>query len=52
MAGHMGHQRVTVQNLQVVDIDPEHHVLLVMGAIPGPDNGTVVVRKAIKKTSG
>jgi large subunit ribosomal protein L3 len=52
MAGHMGHQRVTVQNLRVVDIDPEHHLLLVQGAIPGPDNGTVVVRKAIKKAGG
>jgi len=49
MAGHMGHTRVTVQNLQVVDIDPENHVLLVKGAIPGPKNGTVMIRKAVKK---
>lgn len=49
MAGHMGHERVTVQNLQVVDIDAENHVLLVKGAIPGPRNGMVMVRKAVKK---
>lgn len=49
MAGHMGHERVTVQNLQVVDIDAENHVLLVKGAVPGPRNGMVMVRKAIKK---
>src|SRR5579884_1646443 len=49
MAGHMGHRRVTVQNLQVVDIDAENNVLLVLGAIPGPRNGFVMVRKAVKK---
>ncbi len=49
MSGHMGHARVTVQNLQVVDIDPENHVLLVKGAIPGPKNGMVMIRKAVKK---
>ena len=49
MAGHMGDDRVTVQNLQVVDIDPENHVLLVKGAVPGPRSGLVMVRKAVKK---
>lgn len=49
MAGHMGHARVTVQNLQVIDIDTENNVLLVKGAVPGPRNGTVMIRKAIKK---
>lgn len=49
MSGHMGHERVTVQNLQVVDIDAENHVLLVRGAVPGPRNGMVMVRKAVKK---
>ena len=39
MAGHMGHRRTTVQNLQVVDIDPENHVLLIKGAVPGPPMG-------------
>jgi large subunit ribosomal protein L3 len=49
MAGHMGHRRSTVQNLQVIAIDPENHVLLIKGAVPGPANGTVMVRRAVKK---
>lgn len=49
MSGHMGHTRVTVQNLQVVEIDPENHVLLVKGAVPGPRSGIIMVRKAVKK---
>lgn len=49
MAGHMGHTRVTVQNLQVVTIDSENNVLLLKGAIPGPRNGMIMIRKALKK---
>jgi len=49
MAGHMGHQRVTIQNLQVVGVDVDNNVLLIKGAVPGPRNGVVMVRKAIKK---
>ncbi len=49
MAGHMGHERVTVQNLQVVTVDPQNNVLLIKGAVPGPKNGTVMIRKAVKK---
>jgi large subunit ribosomal protein L3 len=48
MAGHMGHERVTVQNLRVVSVDPERNLLLVKGAVPGPTNGLLVIRKAIK----
>ena len=51
MAGHMGHERVTIQNLQIVGVDAENHVLLVKGAVPGPRNGLVIVRKAIKKSN-
>jgi large subunit ribosomal protein L3 len=46
MAGHMGHRRVTTQNLQVVEINPEQHVLLVKGAVPGAKNGLVLINKA------
>lgn len=46
MAGHMGTNRVTVRNLEVVDVDPEGSVLMVKGAIPGPNGGYVVVRRA------
>lgn len=49
MAGHMGNERTTVQNLKVVAVDSELQVLMVKGAIPGPTMGTVIVRKAIKK---
>jgi large subunit ribosomal protein L3 len=49
MAGHMGHARVTVQNLRVVSIDPERNLVMVKGAVPGPTNGLLVVRKAVKK---
>lgn len=45
-AGHMGTQRVTVRNLEVVDVDAEDNVLLVKGAVPGPNGGYVVVRRA------
>ncbi|MBR1937493.1 MAG: 50S ribosomal protein L3 [Spirochaetales bacterium] len=49
MAGHMGDEKVTVQNLKVIAVDSEMQVLMVKGAIPGPNQSTVVVRKAIKK---
>ncbi len=45
MAGHMGAKRVTTINLTVVAIRPEDNVILVKGAIPGPKNGLVMVRK-------
>ncbi len=49
MAGHMGAQRVTTQNLAVVQVRPEQNVILVRGAVPGPNGGLVIVRKSIKK---
>lgn len=49
MGGHMGHERKTVQNLKVVKIDAEKNVVLVEGSVPGPNNGFVLVRPAIKK---
>jgi large subunit ribosomal protein L3 len=48
MAGRTGGQRVTVQNLEVVDIDTEHQLLLVKGAVPGSDGQIVLVRSAVK----
>ncbi len=47
-AGHMGSDRVTVHNLKVVRVDGDNHLLLVKGAVPGPRNGYVLVRKAKK----
>ena len=49
MAGHMGTERQTILNLQVVGIDTENNLLLIKGAIPGADEGLVTVRRAIKK---
>src|SRR5712692_7304449 len=44
--GHMGHQRVTVKNLRVVKVDAEENLLLVRGAVPGPNGAYIVIRKA------
>jgi large subunit ribosomal protein L3 len=46
MAGQMGHERVTVRNLEVIDVDTEDNVLVVKGAVPGPNGGYVVVRRS------
>ena len=46
MAGHMGDERVTVRNLKVVRIDAAHTVILVKGAVPGGNNGLVMIREA------
>jgi large subunit ribosomal protein L3 len=48
MPGQMGNARVTTQNLVVVDVRPEENLILVQGAIPGPKNGLVEIRKGIK----
>lgn len=48
MAGHMGHARVTVRNLEVIDVDAEDNLLVVKGAVPGPNGGYVVVRRSAR----
>jgi len=48
MSGHMGHERVTVLNLQVVTLDPERNLLLVRGAVPGPKRGLVMLRSSVR----
>lgn len=49
MAGHMGSDNTTVQNLKVVGIRAEENLILVKGAVPGAVNGYVVIKKALKK---
>ena len=49
MAGHMGSNRVTVQNLQIVDVDETRGLILIKGAVPGSKGGFVKVADAIKK---
>jgi large subunit ribosomal protein L3 len=48
MAGRMGGDRVTVQNLRVLRVDPERNLLLVEGSVPGANESLVIVRRAIK----
>ena len=48
MAGHLGAEKVTVQNLIVVKVDAENNLIAVKGAIPGPNGGTVVLRDSVK----
>ncbi|MBX8466117.1 MULTISPECIES: 50S ribosomal protein L3 [unclassified Deinococcus] len=48
MAGHMGMERITVQNLEVVEIRADENIILVKGAIPGANGGLVVLRQAAK----
>ncbi len=48
LAGHMGAERVTIQNLEIVKVDTENNLLLIKGAIPGPKKGLVVVKQAVK----
>ena len=51
MAGHLGNELVTVQNLEVVRVDSERNLLLVKGAVPGPVGGDVVITPAVKVRS-
>ena len=48
VAGHMGVEQVTVQNLSVVKVDPELNMLVVCGAIPGPKGGLVTIKSTVK----
>ncbi len=48
MAGHMGHERVTVQNLTILRVDAERNLLLVEGSVPGPNKGTLLIKRAVK----
>jgi large subunit ribosomal protein L3 len=48
MSGHMGAERVTTQNLDVVRVDVERNLLLVKGAVPGATNGDLIIKPAVK----
>ncbi|MDB5082483.1 MAG: ribosomal protein [Chloroflexi bacterium] len=48
MAGHMGQERVTTQNLTVVRVDADKNLILIKGAVPGANGGLVTIRKAVK----
>ena len=48
LPGHMGHERVTVQNLEVVRVDAERNLLLIKGALPGAKGGLLMVKETVK----
>lgn len=48
LPGHMGFERVTVQNLSVVKVDPENNLLCVKGAVPGAKGGLVIIKDTVK----
>ena len=49
LPGHMGADRVTVQNVRIIRRDLEHHLLLIEGAVPGAERGLVIVSKSVKR---
>ncbi|WP_168123567.1 50S ribosomal protein L3 [Paenibacillus sp. HB172176] len=49
LPGHMGHETITIQKLEVIRVDAERNVILVKGSIPGPKNGFVKVKQTVKK---
>ncbi|MDW7712077.1 MAG: 50S ribosomal protein L3 [Deferrisomatales bacterium] len=48
LAGQMGNRRVTVQNLQVVEVDPDRNLIMIRGALPGAKHGALMLRNAVK----
>jgi large subunit ribosomal protein L3 len=48
MAGRMGNERKTIQNLEVVRVDPDQNLVLVRGSVPGHDDGLLIVRTSVK----
>lgn len=50
-ASHMGHEKVTVQNIRVVAVYPEENVILLEGSVPGPRNGLIYLSAAVKKST-
>jgi len=49
LPGHLGNERRTVQNLEVITVDAQHHLLVVKGAVPGTENGYLIIRRALKR---
>jgi large subunit ribosomal protein L3 len=48
-ASHMGHEKITVQNLEIVQINKDENIIVVKGQVPGPNNGLVYLSPAVKK---
>jgi large subunit ribosomal protein L3 len=50
MPGHMGTEKITIQNISVVKIDVDRNILLLKGAVPGPKKGLLIIKNAVKKS--
>ena len=51
LPGHMGHENVTMQNLEVIQVIPEENVILIKGNVPGPKKSLVIIKSAVKMPS-
>lgn len=51
MAGQMGNKKVTVQSLKVIEVRGDTNIVMIEGAVPGPRNGFLIIKKAVKKSS-
>ena len=51
MAGHMGNVKRTIQNLEVIKVDPKRNVLLIKGAVPGAEGGRLIIKPAVKASN-
>lgn len=49
LAGRLGNAQVTIQNLEIIKVDKDNNLLAIKGAVPGPDGGMLIIRKAKKK---
>ncbi len=49
MAGHMGNENVTIQNLQIFKILKDENIIMIKGSVPGPSNSYIIIKKAVKK---
>lgn len=48
MPGHMGHERITIQNLEIMRIDADKNLLFVKGSVPGPKNSLIFIKNSVK----
>ncbi|QJB71202.1 50S ribosomal protein L3 [Mycoplasma sp. 1654_15] len=51
MPGHLGHERVTLQNLEIIKIDLANNILVVKGSVPGPNKSYLIIKEAVKRTT-
>lgn len=49
MPGHLGHERTTVQNLEIIKIDLTNNILVIKGSVPGPKKSFLVIKESVKQ---